>query len=99
MEKRYIYNPENHHVSHVTSVRMNLGPVVISAIPVQIMTSVCWLGNGKNFATSYSDGSIAVWYAKIDNRPEKIFFLHGKDEYLYEVQRRGLVHSSNLRAL
>lgn len=46
--------------------------------PKQILTSVSWLGNGKVFGSSYSDGSIAIWNPRSDSRPEKVFFPHGE---------------------
>ena len=46
--------------------------------PPQILTSVSWLGSGKSFACSYSDGTIAVWNPKVEAKPEKVFPLHGE---------------------
>ena len=37
-----------------------------------------WLGNGKAFACSYSDGSIVMWSPKCETKPEKIFYVHGE---------------------
>ena len=39
---------------------------------------MCWHGDGKGFACSYSDGSIVHWNRKSDTKPEKIAFPHGK---------------------
>ena len=47
-------------------------------LPLQTLTSMCWLGNGKSFASSYSDGCVALWNpAKPGNKPEKTIFPHG----------------------
>lgn len=45
---------------------------------LQILTSVCWLGSGKVFGCSYSDGSIVLWNPKAENKPEKIIFPHSE---------------------
>jgi len=39
---------------------------------------MCWYGNGKGFGCSYSDGSIVYWNSKVETKPEKITFPHGK---------------------
>ena len=43
----------------------------------QVLTSVSWVGSGKFFTSAYSDGSIAHWSPKVDNKPDKVFQLHG----------------------
>ena len=45
---------------------------------LQVLTSVSWLGSGKMFFSSYSDGTLAIWNPKVDNRPDKVFHVHGR---------------------
>ena len=40
--------------------------------------TVTWNSSGKQFAGGYSDGSIAIFNTKIDSKPEKVFYPHGK---------------------
>ena len=44
---------------------------------LQVLTSTCWLGNGRCFVCTYSNGCIVQWNIKMDSKPEKIFFIHG----------------------
>lgn len=44
---------------------------------LQVLTSVCWLGNGRSFMCAYSNGCVVQWNTKVENKPEKVFFIHG----------------------
>ena len=44
--------------------------------PTEILTSVSWLGNGRTFGSSYSDGRIVMWNSKNDAKPEKNYKVH-----------------------
>ena len=46
-------------------------------LSIQILTSVCWQGNGRYFACSYSNGCVVVWNVKTEHKPEKIMYIHG----------------------
>ena len=60
--------------------------------PSQTLTSMCWLGNGKSFVCSYSDGCVARWnLAKPGNKPEKTFFPHGNEV----IQRNSTISKQN----
>lgn len=43
----------------------------------KLLTSLCWISSGKEFATSYYDGAIGVWNLKSDRGPENLFYPHG----------------------
>ena len=62
---------------HVRTCVHMLCSLVVCIVLVQILTSVCWQGNGKCFGCSYSDGTVVLWNPKIEGKPEKIFSLHG----------------------
>ena len=43
----------------------------------KLLTSLCWMSSGKEFATSYDDGSIGVWSVKNNREPLNILTPHG----------------------
>ena len=42
-----------------------------------MLESLCWMKSGKEFAASYSDGTIAVWNVTVNNKPDKLVTPYG----------------------
>ncbi|XP_064404404.1 syntaxin-binding protein 5-like isoform X2 [Halichondria panicea] len=79
------------HDQHTHHKRFNYDPG-----SDHILTSVSWLGSGKSFACSYSDGTIAVWNPKVEARPEKVFPLHDFDSTEFKpIYRLQQVHTES----
>ena len=43
----------------------------------QLLTSLCWMSSGKEFAASFYGGVIGVWNVKANKGPEKLITPHG----------------------
>ena len=70
VDHRYKHNEVNngdHMMSHDIHTCMH----------AQELTSLCWMGSGKEFAASFYDGTIGVWSVKSTKGPEKLFAPHG----------------------
>jgi len=44
---------------------------------LQLLTSLCWMSSGKEFAASFYGGAIGIWNLKSNKAPEKIIYPHG----------------------
>ena len=45
----------------------------------QMLTSLCWMNSGKEFAASFYGGTIGLWSIKSNKGPEKLITPHGTE--------------------
>ena len=45
----------------------------------QMLTSLCWMSAGREFAASFYGGAIGVWSIKANKGPEKLITPHGTE--------------------
>ena len=54
-----------------------IGHMINHTTCTQLLTSLCWMSSGKEFAASFYGGVIGVWSVKANKGLEKLITPHG----------------------
>ena len=68
VERRYHHNEVGDHM---------MSRDQFTNIHMQLLTSLCWMSSGKEFAASFYGGVIGIWSVKANKGPEKLITPHG----------------------